>query len=220
MAPWSSSKGKFARSDRDMNTSLRKEPTEDEGANFLPVSMMPGEVVEVLEHDGGDWAKVRLALSRAVGWVRVKYLGACPEGTRVHDRLTAVPSEVRTVELKPDSSRFRELQQFLHNGDTHNRQVSAKRIWHITGHYLGETGMVTGTKEVLFHGTSDNAAKKIIAGGFDDQFAKAGAFGNGIYFSPQSCKSMNYTGNFMIVAEVARSASRTIASPAPHSRHT
>ena len=46
--------------------------------------------------------------------------------------------------------------------------------------------MVTGQKEVLFHGTKDEAAKSIVEGGFDDQYSNAGAFGYGIYFSPQS----------------------------------
>lgn len=194
---------KFVSSTRDIPTTLRRQPRADEGSNFLTSSMLPGEVVEVVGFDGGDWVQVRLVLSGVVGWVRGKYLRPCPEGTRVHDRLTANPGDVSVSELSSDSSRFKELQAILRSADTHRRGVQAKRILHIRGHFLGETGMVTGEKEVLFHGTKDEAAKSIVAGGFDDHYSSAGAFGDGIYFSPHACKSMNYTGNFLIVAEVA-----------------
>jgi hypothetical protein len=199
-------RAKYVQSTRNINTQLRKEPKEDESANFMNVSLLPGEIGEVVgyHHDDGDkWVRLRLALG-AEGWVRKKYLISCPEGTHVHERLTAVPSGVRKVELPRSGSRFVELQSLLDSANTHHQDIRAARIWHIIGHYLGETGMVTGTKETLFHGTSDSAAMAIVTGGFDDHFSsKAGAFGPGIYFSPEACKSMNYTGKYLIVAEVA-----------------
>jgi hypothetical protein len=195
---------RFVRSTRDINTTLRKEPKDEEGSNFMKVSILPGEIAEVVGYNGDQWVQIRLALTNAVGWVRKKYLVACPEGTRVHDRLTAVPSEVCSVELPSSGSRFKELQALIDGSNTHRQDIRAARIWHIVGHYLGETGMVTGTKETLFHGTKDGVAQAIVTGGFDDLFAQAGgAFGAGIYFSPQACKSMNYTGKYLVVCEVA-----------------
>ena len=147
---------------------------------------------------------MKLALG-PVGWVRKEHLIACPEGTQVHERLTAVPSGVRKVELPVSGSRLAELQALLDRANTHRQvDIRAARIWHIIGHYLGETGMVTGTKETLFHGTSDSAAMAIVTGGFDDQFSSTrGAFGAGVYFSPEACKSMNYAGKYLLVAEAA-----------------
>jgi hypothetical protein len=206
------SSSKYVQSTRDINTQLRKEPKDEGSTNFMNVSLLPGEIGEVVGYDG-DWVKLRLALPEdpggqpglgSVGFVRKKYLSPCPEGTQIHARLTAVPSEVRKVELPESGSRFKELQALLDSRNTHRQEIRAARIWHIIGHYLGETGMVTGTKETLFHGTSDSAAMAIVTGGFDDQFSsKGGAFGAGLYFSPEACKSMNYTERYLIVAEVA-----------------
>ena len=212
---------RFARSIRDIKTSLRKLPDDSDGTNFMDCSMLPGEVIEVIGQDrSGCWVQVQLALTGAHGYVRKNYLGPCPEGTRVHDRLTAVPSEAHTIELEASGSRFKELQEFMCRSDTHRRQIRAKRIWHITGHYLGETGMVTGRKEVLFHGTSDDAAEKIVVSGFDDQFcSKGGAFGPGLYFSPQACKAMSYAENHLVIAEVALGLEEnrlTCTKPARH----
>ena len=137
---------KYVQSTRDINTQLRKEPKEDESANFMNVSLLPGEIGEVVGYDCDKWVRLRLALG-AVGWVRKKYLISCPEGTHVHERLTAVPSGVRKVELPRSGSRFVELQALLDSANTHHQDIRAARIWHIIGHYLGETGMVTGTKE-------------------------------------------------------------------------
>ena len=197
------SSSKYMQSTRDINTQLRNEPKEEGSTNFMNVSLLPGEIGEVVGYAGDDWVQLRLALG-SVGYVRKKYLRPCPEGTQIHARLTAVPSEVRKVELPKSGSRFAELQALLDSANTHHQDIRAARIWHITGHYLGETGMVTGTKESLFHGTSDSAAMAIVTDGFDDQFSsKGGAFGAGLYFSPEACKSMNYTGKYLIVAEVA-----------------
>jgi hypothetical protein len=139
---------KYVQSTRDINTQLRKEPKEDESANFMNVSLLPGEIGEVVGYDGDKWVRLRLALG-AVGWVRKKYLISCPEGTHVHERLTAVPSEVRKVELPRSGRRFVELQALLDSANTHHQDIRAARIWHIIGHYLGETGMVTGTMEIV-----------------------------------------------------------------------
>ena len=40
--------------------------------------------------------------------------------------------------------------------------------------------------------------------GFDDHFSgKGSAFGAGLYFSPQSCKSWSYAQNHLLLCEVA-----------------
>jgi hypothetical protein len=184
-------RSKYVQSTRDINTQLFKEPKEDESANFMNISLLPGEIGEVVGYDGDKLVQLKLALS-AVGWVPKKYLISCPEGTHVHERLTAVPSEVRKVELHRSGSGFVELQALLDSANTHHQDIRAARIWHIIGHYLGEAGMVAGTKETLFHGTIDSVAMAIVTG-FDDHFSStAGAFGPGVYFSPEACKSMNY----------------------------
>eukprot|EP00931_Biecheleriopsis_adriatica_P009763 TRINITY_DN110838_c0_g1_i1.p2 TRINITY_DN110838_c0_g1~~TRINITY_DN110838_c0_g1_i1.p2 ORF type:complete len:133 (-),score=21.36 TRINITY_DN110838_c0_g1_i1:34-432(-) len=63
--------------------------------------------------------------------------------------------------------------------------------------------MVTGPKETHFHGCKDAVVTAIVEDGFDDAFSANGAFGNGIYFSPQSCKAWSYAENHLLVCEVA-----------------
>lgn len=193
---------KFARHDRSCKTSLRDKPEDDDPS--LPSSILPGEVVEVLAEDSSkSWVQVKLALTEAIGWVRKQHLAPCPEGTRVHDRLTAVPSEVKKVEVKETESRFKEVVEKIERSNKKGGKVTVKRVWFITGHYLGETGMVTGNKEVLFHGTSDEASEAIVTGGFDDQFSCGGNFGSGLYFAPDPSKSLQYNENHLLLCEVA-----------------
>merc|ERR1719215_1821561 len=64
--------------------------------------------------------------------------------------------------------------------------------------------MVSGPKTTLFHGCSDGVVNAIWKGGFDDNYACSfGAFGPGLYFSPQACKSFQYATNYMFICEVA-----------------
>jgi hypothetical protein len=41
------------------------------------------------------------------------------------------------------------LQALLDSANTHHQDIRAARIWHVIDHYLGETGMVTGTMEIV-----------------------------------------------------------------------
>merc|ERR1712032_1082539 len=75
-------------------------------------------------------------------------------------------------------------------------------------------GMVTGEKEVLFHGCNDATIPLILKNGFDLGYCISGAFGKGNYFSPQACKAFSYSydkttgkvGRHILVCEVALGA--------------
>eukprot|EP00928_Gymnodinium_smaydae_P026631 TRINITY_DN20846_c1_g2_i2.p1 TRINITY_DN20846_c1_g2~~TRINITY_DN20846_c1_g2_i2.p1 ORF type:complete len:261 (-),score=6.14 TRINITY_DN20846_c1_g2_i2:224-1006(-) len=43
-----------------------------------------------------------------------------------------------------------------------------------------------------FHGTTRDVAKTIAREGFDERVSKNGLYGQGLYFTPQSCKAMRY----------------------------
>jgi hypothetical protein len=49
---------KYVQSTRDINTQLRKEPKEDESANFMNVSLLPGEIGKVVGYDGDKWVRL------------------------------------------------------------------------------------------------------------------------------------------------------------------
>merc|ERR1712008_20919 len=44
---------------------------------------------------------------------------------------------------------------------------------------------------LLMHGTTDAAAKAIVQFGFDERVSN-GMYGDGLYFTPESCKAMQY----------------------------
>jgi len=74
----------------------------------------------------------------------------------------------------------------------------------IVGHFLGESGMVSGPKHSLFHGCKDDVRESIVENGFDDKYSSAAcAFGAGLYFSPQSCKAWSYAQKYLLLCEVA-----------------
>ena len=67
-----------------------------------------------------------------------------------------------------------------------------------------EVCTLAGHTAVIVSLCFNTSGDTIVTGGFDDQFASAGgAFGAGIYFSPEACKSMNYTGKYLVVVEAA-----------------
>ena len=51
-------RAKYVQSTRNINTQLRKEPKEDESANFMNVSLLPGEIGEVVGYDGDKWVRL------------------------------------------------------------------------------------------------------------------------------------------------------------------
>ena len=94
------------------------------------------------------------------------------------------------------------MEEFLAAGS--GRKLTAKRVWFITGHFLGETGMSWNGhgKETFFHGTDESAADAIAQTGFDDNFSASGKFGPGLYFSPEAMTSYAY-GHTLFLCEVA-----------------
>ena len=46
---------KYVQSAREINTHMRKMPMEEESTNFMNVSLLPGEVAEVVGYDGDKW---------------------------------------------------------------------------------------------------------------------------------------------------------------------
>eukprot|EP00411_Alexandrium_monilatum_P029972 CAMPEP_0175380538 /NCGR_PEP_ID=MMETSP0095-20121207/26369_1 /TAXON_ID=311494 /ORGANISM="Alexandrium monilatum, Strain CCMP3105" /LENGTH=625 /DNA_ID=CAMNT_0016678909 /DNA_START=30 /DNA_END=1907 /DNA_ORIENTATION=+ len=178
------------------------------------------EVVEVLEGPNGSreltdgYAFVRLSVGGQRGWLRGCHLQQCPEGTDEHGYVCGdLGREGKMAELQPLDPRWREIQKMITDtkctGPTckcRGRTIDAKRIWSVQGLYLGATGMVTGPKEVLFHGCKDGVVHQICKSGFDDRYSSVGSFGKGLYFSPQSCKAWTYAENYLLVCEVALGA--------------
>lgn len=199
------------RTDGIPKTSLRNKPSD--GKDYVAgASALNGEIVEVVDRTEptNDYIYVKLALSGKEGWIKNEYLRPCPEGTKDHGRLAADGREVQQVELKRASSRFQEVDELLQctqcsvkKCHCYGVEIKAKRIWFLTGQYLGETGMKTGPKTTLFHGCPDNIVSLIAKTGFDDKFSSGGAFGCGLYFSPQSCKAFSYAQNYILICEVA-----------------
>lgn len=163
------------------------------------------------------------------GWIHTDYLHQSAEGTRDHGRLVGEGNEKWKDPLDPSERRCKEVKEFIRKSICPNHDVlknkkegkcccqgnpdaiEVKNVWAVRGLCLGQTGMLTGPKETLFHGCSDETVEKIFERGFDDAFSGAGAFGKGLYFSPQACKAWSYSedkwkkikGKYLLVCEVA-----------------
>ena len=170
------------------------------------------EIVEVLDRSGPttEYLFVRLALSEKEGWIKQTYLHACPEGTRDHERLAGGGREAKRVDIAPRDKRYQAIQQMITESCCSNPHchcygvdIRIKKLVFLGGQYLGETGMKTGPKETLFHGCPDDVVQPICENGFDNHFSSGGAFGKGLYFSPQACKAFGYAENHLLVCEVA-----------------
>jgi len=165
--------------------------------------VLDNEVLEIMSDPSQRSVKVTSALGRE-GWLPRGDLHACPEG---FDGLP--PQEISFAPLAKGSQRWTEVQQLLQStkcgGCSCSRfSMEAMRIWFITGHYLGATGLKDGPKELLFHGCKDAAAWSVAQQGLDIGRASGkGAWGKGLYFSPQSCKACSYSERFLLVFEVA-----------------
>lgn len=47
-------------------------------------------------------------------------------------------------------------------------------------------------ERLVFHGTTRDNLPAILAGGFNERFARTGLYGDGVYFAEKSCKSAQY----------------------------
>lgn len=208
-------------------TLLRPRPTADEV--YIDGMPLDQEVVERMSEDVNGYTRVMLAVTGVEGWVKSSYLHGCSEGTRVHRQLIGESQTVARIELKRGSRRFKEIADLVEKSVCsskacrlayQDREIQAQRIWFVSGHYLGETGMQTGPKAVLFHGTNDAAVESIASSGFDMQFVKSGkACGPGLYFSPQSCKAFSYSQKFLLLCDVALGMEEhrlTVTQRSPH----
>jgi len=207
------------RTDSIPMTSLREQP-DDQATQIKGVSALNGEVLEVLQRPNGrrelqkGYAFVRLSVGKQEGWLKGSYLRRCPAGTREHGRICGdLGREGKLVELKPSDSRWAEVQKMMTDTQCSGskckclgRNIQAKRMWFVRGLYLGETGMKTGPKDVLFHGCKDAVVSDICKTGFDMNYSSTGSFGKGLYFSPQSCKAWSYAENHLLLCEVALGA--------------
>jgi len=193
------------RGDKDYpRTSLRVRPSANK--DFLPCSVINGEVVEVLETEG-DYIKVQAALQRTEGWLHKRLLHPCKEGASEEERLAAV-SDVRRIELKAHEGRLKDVRKYLRRRNRHRggSDIRAEQVWFLQGYLLGEAALQDGRpKEVHFFGCSDDLAETIADRGFDAVFEEAacGKFGKGLHFSPLSCKAFGETENYMLICEVA-----------------
>ena len=148
---------------------------------------------------------VKLALSGAEGYLRFAYLRACPEGTNQPHGFAA--GENRTVErvpLAPSSGRYQEIAHRIRSTwHTHASSGSSPQVgdfppcasclskyssvvqpWavasieHVTGQFLGASGLYSGPKVTLFHGTKDahlgldSNSEGILSKGFDERIAQ------------------------------------------------
>lgn len=77
----------------------------------------------------------------------------------------------KVASLRLLSSRYMEIQQQMYSGS--QRSLQLKKAWFMTGHCLGETGIVIVNvpKVTLFNGTSDAEARSIIQSGFDEKYS-------------------------------------------------
>jgi hypothetical protein len=206
-----------------------------------------GEIVEALEPRRvvEGFVKVKLAVARQEGWIPQQYLHTCPEGTSEHGR-TAAAGRLKQTKLDPSHPRFREIQKIIQNSwcvpggcsqlcgkngcapapsancikaYKGSPKWEIEEVTFLEGQFLGETGMVTGEKEVLFHGCKDSTIPLILENGFDLSYSSPGAFGKGNYFTPQACKAFSYSydksaswfsgytrGRHILVCEVALGA--------------
>lgn len=210
------------RTDDVENTSLRSEPKESRDF-CIAASALPGEIVQVLHPQPvNNFIKVKLTVAGQVGWLNNNYLNVCPEGTTQHGR-TAAAGTIRRQKLARGSTRFNEIQQLIKSSwcikdgcsrscgkggkppppssdclrayKKHSAPGEIKEVTCLEGPFLGKTGMVTGDKEVLFHGCANSTIDLILKNGFDLSCCGIGAFGQGIYFSPQACKAYSYSYN-------------------------
>lgn len=81
------------------------------------------------------------------------------------------------------------------DANLHSRDMEVEKVWRVKrNHKLGQTG--GSCKMRLWHGTTSfEAAKSIAENSFDLAYAKVGAFGKGLYFTPHVCKALNYTSH-------------------------
>eukprot|EP00931_Biecheleriopsis_adriatica_P055683 TRINITY_DN32976_c0_g1_i1.p1 TRINITY_DN32976_c0_g1~~TRINITY_DN32976_c0_g1_i1.p1 ORF type:complete len:605 (-),score=92.48 TRINITY_DN32976_c0_g1_i1:324-1982(-) len=229
------------RSDDITSTSLRSEPQDSRDFCIAGSALNGEvvEVLQPRLSQNG-FVRVKLALAEQVGWLNRTYLHFCPEGTAGRGKTAAGSGgcSIKRTPLKPGSRRFNEVQELIKSSwcvpegcsrrcgkegrppppsgaclkafeDTPKWEV--EEVTFLEGQFLGQTGMVTGEKEVLFHGCKDDAIPLILENGFDLDYCSVGAFGQGNYFSPQACKAFSYSydkdggiaGRYLLVCEVA-----------------
>lgn len=123
---------------------------------------------------------------------------------------TTESSTTITVEdLHPGRKRYRYVMSKLQNSDDHARAVGVRSIKLIGGHEFGPIGKDNVVR--VWHGSSKANIANIILNGFRLP-SHASAFGAGIYFSKQSCKSLNY-GDELLLCVVAAGRSMQVTSP-------
>lgn len=116
---------------------------------------------------------------------------------------------VSTNVLHEGSGEFKRVYAKLMEDQTHRRSPTVKYIKRIAGHSLGEHGRHNVVE--LWHGTEVGGATGIIREGFRLP-DRPGAFGAGVYFASESCKSLSY-GNELLLCEVAIGRTLVVRSP-------
>lgn len=106
---------------------------------------------------------------------------------------------LRLQVLHEGSDEYRRVQQKLNDDQSHIRLPTVRYIKRVHGHDL--CSRVRSNVKELWHGTAAGGATNILNRGFRLP-ASAGAFGPGIYFASESCKSISY-GNELLLCKVA-----------------